>query len=288
MTKPDIAAAARFLAAGGRIVDRRMFDRLFNDGPTQPVRDAVAAYRNADGGFGNALEPDCRAPGSQPAAIELALRILHEAAAWDAELAAGACDWLAAHAPDGGGSVFVEPTLAGWPHAPWWVPEDGLPASLISTGLIAGTLHARGVQHPWLVSATELLWAKIDALTEPGPYELLGVFRFLDEVPDRDRAQQAAKRAGQLLLDRHLVELDPDAPGETHAPLEFAPLPRSVGRAFFSQEVIDRQLDVLAAAQQPDGGWTFSFPVWSAGAEHDWRGFVTVSALATLRANGRC
>ena len=77
------------------------------------MRDAVAAYRNDDGGFGHALEPDCRAPGSQPAAVEMALRIMDEADAWDEDLVRGACDWLAAVAPAEGGAAFVEPTMAG-------------------------------------------------------------------------------------------------------------------------------------------------------------------------------
>jgi hypothetical protein len=99
MSIPDIDAAEQFIAARGRVLDRRRFERLFRGGEAQPVRDAVAAYRNPDGGFGHGLEPDARGPGSQPAAAELALRILHEADAWSAELATGACDWLAATAP---------------------------------------------------------------------------------------------------------------------------------------------------------------------------------------------
>jgi hypothetical protein len=66
---PDFDAAADFLAASARVLDRRVFERLFSGGAAAPVRDAVAAYRNADGGFGHALEPDCRAAASQPAAV---------------------------------------------------------------------------------------------------------------------------------------------------------------------------------------------------------------------------
>ena len=99
MTTPDMDAAARFLAATGRVLDRRRFGRLFGtDGPG-PVRDAVAAYRNPDGGFGHALEPDGRCPGSQPLAIALALATLDEAGAWDDELVQGALGWLELHAP---------------------------------------------------------------------------------------------------------------------------------------------------------------------------------------------
>ena len=55
MNAPDFKAAAAFIAANARVLDRRRFQRLFEDGPVEPVRDAVAAYRNDDGGFGHAL-----------------------------------------------------------------------------------------------------------------------------------------------------------------------------------------------------------------------------------------
>src|SRR5207237_6200094 len=73
MTSPDIEAAEQFLAANARVLERRRFERLFRGGDAGPVRDAVAAYRNPDGGFGHALEPDGRCPGSQPLAIDFAL-----------------------------------------------------------------------------------------------------------------------------------------------------------------------------------------------------------------------
>ena len=113
MTSPDIEAAEQFLAANARVLERRRFERLFRGGDAGPVRDAVAAYRNRDGGFGHALEPDGRCPGSQPLAIDFALRVLLEAGAWDTALADGACGWLAAHAPAGGGAVFVDPSIEG-------------------------------------------------------------------------------------------------------------------------------------------------------------------------------
>jgi hypothetical protein len=288
MAKPDIDAAARYLAANARVLERRRFERLFSGGGPLPVRDAVAAYRNADGGFGHALEPDGRGPGSQPLATEFALRVLHEADAWDTRLAGGACEWLAAHAPPGGGAVFVSPSVDGWPHAPWLVPEDGEPASLITTGLIAGTLHARGVEHPWLDGASALLWSRIGSLTSTGPYDLRAVLRFLDSVPDRDRAREAVARLGPVIFGQDLVAMEPGAPGEVHTPLDFAPLPGSAARDLFDGDVIAAHLDHLAGAQRDDGGWMFNWLAWSPAAEREWRGGVTVDALHLLRANGRC
>ena len=293
MDTPDFDAAAAFIAANARVLDWRRFQRLFQDGPAAPVRDAVAAYRNEDGGFGRALEPDGRAPSSQAAAAEMALRIMNETDAWDEDLVRGVCDWLAAVAPAEGGAAFVEPTIAGWPHAPWWVPEDGHPASLVATGMIAGTLHARGVRHPWLDGATEVMWNRIGKLgagpgrTVAGGYEMFGVLGFLQHVPDRNRAREVFGRVGPLILEHKLVALDPEAPGEVHGVLDFAPEPDSLARALFDDATVQRHLDHLAQGQKDDGGWAFNWPAWSPAAERDWRGFLTVDALRVLRANGR-
>jgi hypothetical protein len=287
VTSPDVDAAARFLAANARVLDRRRFERLFLGGDARSVRDAVAAFRNADGGFGHALEPDGRTPASQPAAVAMALRTLDEADAWDEELVAGACEWLAANAPAEGGASFVEPTVEGWPHAPWWEAEEGRPTSLFTTGDIAATLHARHVEHPWLDDATAVLWRRIDDLDDPGPYAFRGLLTFLQHVPDRGRAEQAFERVGRLLFDREMVAIDPDAEGEVHTPLDFAPNPDSIARRLFDEATIEAHLDHLAESQADDGGWTFNWPAWSPVAASEWRGSRTVDALRTLRANGR-
>jgi hypothetical protein len=131
------------------------------------------------------------------------------------------------------------------------------------------------------------MWTRIAALTEPGAYDMFGVLRFLQYVPDRDRAAEAFGRVGPLILERNLVALDPEAAGETHSPLDFAPEPGSLARSLFDDATIKAHLDHLAHAQREDGGWTFNWPAWSPGAERDWRGFLTVDALRVLRANGR-
>src|SRR3954452_19259903 len=118
-TMTDIAAAEEFLVMNARVLDRRRYERLFQGGNGRAVRDAVAAYRTDDGGFGHSLEPDGRDPAAQPGAVEKALHTLHEADAWDEQLVAGALDWLERNAPDAGGVTFVLPTIERWPHPPW-------------------------------------------------------------------------------------------------------------------------------------------------------------------------
>jgi hypothetical protein len=141
------------------------------------------------------------------------------------------------------------------------------------------------VRHPWLDQATDWYWSRLDGLTHVDAYEMRGVVAFLQDVPDRDRAEKAFELVAPLL--KEIVTLDPDAPGEVHSPLDFAPLPDSIARRAFDDATIAAHLDHLEAGQQDDGGWTFNWPAWSPAAELEWRGSLTVDALVMLRANGR-
>ncbi len=165
------------------------------------------------------------------------------------------------------------------------MPEPGPPASLSITGLIAGTLHARNVRHPWLDRATGVMWSRIGQITEPTPYGMFGVLRFLQYVPDRDRARAVFGQIASLITDTGIVTLEPGAPGEVHTPLDHAPEPDSMGRALFSEATIKAHLNHLAQAQLADGGWTFNWLAWSPSAELDWRGYLSVDALRLLCAN---
>jgi hypothetical protein len=109
---PDFDAAAAFMAGQARVVDRRLFQRLFPGGASgsaAAVRDAVAAYRNCDGGFGFALEPDCRAP--LPSSLA---RGLFSGATIDAHL-----DHLAGAQRDDGGWMFGWPSWSPAAEADW-------------------------------------------------------------------------------------------------------------------------------------------------------------------------
>jgi hypothetical protein len=215
----------------------------------------------------------------------MALRVLDECDAWDTALVSGACDWLSSVEADGGGVAFAQPTISQGPHAPWWVVPVGNPPSLIQTGQISAVLYARGVDHRWLEGATQAMWTMLDKTERADPYEWYGILAFLEHVPDRARARQVFDRIGPTLTE--IVEQDPDAPGEVHGPLNFAPLPDSLARGLFDDAVIDVHLDRLAEGQRDDGGWMFNWTSWSTAAELDWRGAITVDALRTLRANGR-
>jgi hypothetical protein len=106
-------------------------------------------------------------------------------------------------------------------------------------------------------------------------------------VPDRARADALLDRLGARLPADGLLRVDAGTEGEVIRPLEVAPWPGHAARGLFGDAVIEQELDRLAAEQQDDGGWTFSWAEWNAAVAWEWRGAVTVAALRTLRAYGR-
>ena len=284
-TTADLAAAEQFLLRAGRLLDRRGFEHRFRDGSAAAVFAALLPYRNDDGGFGNALEPDIRGRSSQPVPLELALGILDRIDRFDPEVVGAGCDWLASVSTSEGGVPFILETVEDGPHAPWWEPTGK--AYLNPTAGIAGHLYERGVDHPWLEPATAFCWKALERdFDDIGPDDAVSILGFLEHVPDRDRAEAMFERLGKRIVDK-LAALDPQASGYVKSPLEYAPNPDRIGRRLFDDATIDAHLDALAGKQQEDGGWPITWEPPSAAAVNEWRGFVTFRVLTVLDAYGR-
>lgn len=284
---PNLTAAADFVWRNARLLDRARFAYLFQGGPRAAVIEALRPYQNGDGGFGNALEPDLRGPESQPQGAEVALWRLDEVNCFPAAMVERACDYLMTITTPDGGVPYVLPSVRAHPHAPWWETDDDPPASVNPTAPIAGLLHKHGVDHPWVGTATEFCWRAIETLEDLEPYDARAILVFLDYVPDRPRAEAAFARVGAMIVDRGLVALDPAAEGHVHSPLQFAPRPEVMARRLFTDAVIETHLDALVAAQAEDGGWPINWTAFTPAAGIEWRGWMTVNALHTLRAYGR-
>jgi hypothetical protein len=278
----DHAAAETFIWSAARLLDRHRYAMLFSDGSAEPVVAALLGYRNPDGGFGHALEPDLRCPGSQPAATLYALEILHETDRLDSEEARGARAWIASIAAPDGGIPFAVPGFESYPYSPWWTA--GPPSSFLTLGL-AASLHAGGVTgDEWLDRATEWGWRTIEDATEPSGYLLKYACAFLDAVPDEDRAR-AAIASLRSRVDPAALAPAEAAEGETLRPLDLSPRPGSPSRGLFTTAAIEAHLDLVEAEQQEDGGWMFDWLAWSPAQTAAWRGIVTIRALTWLRDN---
>ncbi|MFI1358894.1 hypothetical protein ACH4TV_35820 [Streptomyces sp. NPDC020898] len=294
--------AEHFVWLTARVLEQRRFAYHFLDGGADAVETALDAYRNEDGGYGHALEPDLRGPVSQPLHTGHALRVLEAIGRCGGQRVERVCRYLTSvSAPDGALPV-IRPSRHGYPAAPFMpMVSDSLPAphgSLLATGPVVGLLHRNEVWHAWLFRATDFCWQAVDSLEKSHPYEAEAAVAFLDSVPDRSRAQAAADRLGRLVREHRLVALDPErldahpvaagyAPGEHHFPYDYARTPGSLARAWFTEEEMTRSLDFLASEQREDGGWPVRRRAWAPGTALEARPMVTVEALRTLKAYGR-
>lgn len=284
----DLGKAQDFIWKTARLIDRYRFEALFLDGSRERVLSALRPYQNEDGGFGNALEPDLRTPLSQPIPVWTALGILDEMDAMRDPMVARAVQYLESITTPEGGVPFVLPSARLHPHAVWWEPSDPSPtASLNPTAGIAAFFHKHRIAHPWLERASAYCRTAIETTEDMGSYDLRVALAFVDHVPDRTWAEAALPRLGSILLEKGLVELDPEATGEVPSPLTFAPHPDMMARHLFGDDDLNRHLDALEKSQHDDGGWPISWQVWTPMAGLEWRGFVTVDALLMLRAYGR-
>ncbi|MGC1190744.1 MAG: hypothetical protein WA861_09145, partial [Candidatus Binatus sp.] len=161
-SSPVVEHAADFIWRNARMLERAIFARAFSNGSSEAVVNALAAYRNSDGGFGNALEADIRAPASTPLACECALRALHEADIRDRALASGMCEFLSSVAEPNGRVEIALPHILDYPRAAHWnSPSFGSDSPNPTAGIL-GLLHYQGSDHPWLTRAGEWCWQRLE------------------------------------------------------------------------------------------------------------------------------
>jgi hypothetical protein len=290
----DLSAAAAFLAGSARVLDRRRFDLLFGDGTVEPVLAAVDGYRNPDGGYGWGLEPDLRSRTSQPGGALHAFEVFADVGDAAAERAVALCDWLASVELPDGGLPFALPVPDPAACAPFWSGADSTTSSLQITCIVVAAAYRAAARipalafQPWLATATQYCLTAIRALTTaPHPMELAFAVRFLDAAAAaRSDAPEVLETLRPYVPADGLLHVTGGAEDEYMRPLDFAPLPGGPARSLFESEVVEAELQGLADAQRPDGGWTVDFDSYSPAAALEWRGHRTVQALLLLRANG--
>ncbi|MET8683422.1 hypothetical protein ABZV77_04330 [Streptomyces sp. NPDC004732] len=298
-----LARAEHFVWLTARVLEQRRFAYHFLDGAggapaADAVETALTSYTTADGGYGFALEPDLRGPVSQPLHTGHALGVLDSIRRCGGQRVERVCRYLTSVSTPEGALPAIHPSQRGYPAAPFMPIVDNPPSELLATGPVVGLLHRNEVWHAWLFRATDFCWAAVESLERSHPYEIRAAVAFLDGAPDRPRARAAADRLGRLVREQRIAALDPadlDAypvspgygPGEHHFPHDFAKVPESLARSWFTDAEMERSLDFLARDQEADGGWPVRWRQWAPGTAMEARPIVTIEALRTLRAYGR-
>jgi hypothetical protein len=279
--------AAEFLLTHARLLERRLFELSFQNGDPDAALRAVLSYQNPDGGFGHAMEPDLRASSSQPVFVHFALSALREAGLPGPPLGGRMCAFLGSVSTADGALPYILPDALEHPRADHWQGDYGLTPSLHATAGVTAGLHALGVRHEWLDRATEWCLREISGQPEYTGHRMLNVLDLLQSMRTLPERSALWESVTSRLFEADYVLMETPVRTYGLTPLHFAPTPISPARGLFSDEVIERHLDDLAARQQEDGGWPIHWSPPAGSATDEWRGRWTLDALVALRAYGR-
>ncbi len=286
----DLGAAERFVATHARLLDRHRLACLLGgtDDHRQRLHAAVEGYRNPDGVYGWGLEPDLRDGTSQPGPALHAFEAWADAGAPVPGRAVELCDWLGSIALGGGAVPFGLPVDDRTGTAPFWADAEPTEPSLQITAAVLTQTHRVAridpavAAHPWLTAATHWCGEAVRALDEE-PFALALGFAVtaLDAAGEADALEPMAR----WIPDDGIVPVVGGAEGECLRPLDLAPRPDGPARSLLAPDVVAADVVRLAAQQQDDGGWPLEWNAYSPAAALEWRGHLTVNAIALLQAN---
>jgi len=289
-------AARRFIETTARPLEVARLRFHFDQASSESVRTALDACRNADGGFGHALEPDLRAAESSALCTSLALQVLRATRAPSTQAYGSASIVYLLNCREQQNAVWriIPKSAERSPHAPWWNQigrEEAFEGfSLNPTAEILGYLYEYRylVPEAVLTLVSEHVLRHICGLQTIEMHELLCSLRLLqtEVLPEtfRERLHSEVRR----LMDQ-IIALDPAQWREyCLRPLQVVDCPESpflAGR----EDAVAANLDYEIAAQGAAGSWT---PTWTWGdafpddwklARQEWEGIITLEKLLLLQ-----
>ncbi len=283
VSTPDLDRARAFVLTHGRLLDRVRLLHLSGEASVEQVMAALDAYRNADGGYGHALEPDIRSPHSETTSTLAALQLLDDLGVHGCPQAEEALEWVGSVVTADGGVPFMRGDSEGWPRAPWMSAGDE--GCHLTFGYVAQAAR-HGVTPPWLGRAQAWCDARLDEPEGLSGYELKYALQLLDACADDPLCQQCLAGLRRRVGPDGSVVVPGGTDGEALRPLVLSPTPGAASRALFAPEHVEADLRALAGGQADDGGWTFDWLAWCPAQEHEWRGALTVDAIHALRRHG--
>jgi hypothetical protein len=284
VSTPDLDRARTFVLTHGRLLDRLRLLHLSGEVVTDQVVAALDAYRNPDGGYGHALEPDLRSPHSETTSTLAALELLDDLGVHGSTQAVAALDWVGSVITDDGGVPFMLRASEGWPAAPWMAAADE--GCHLTFGFVAQAAK-HGLTPPWLGRAQAWCDDRLDEPESLGGYNLKYALKLLDACDDDPLCEERIEGLKQHIRPDGTVPVAGGNDDEGLRPLVLSPHPDTCSRQLFADDQVAADLDALAAGQKNDGGWTFDWDAWCPGQELEWRGALTVDALVTLTSHGR-
>ncbi|MEJ2247094.1 MAG: hypothetical protein P8Y80_13610 [Acidobacteriota bacterium] len=288
--------ALNFVEAMGRPLEAARIKYHFQDGPVENVVASLQSFQNEDGGFGNAIEPDLRAPESSALGTSIAFQIMRECDGNGfGNIPAKAVEYLLSIFDKSKGMWrIISQSADSSPHAPWWNQkgrEDVFDSfSLNPTAEILGYLYDNLDQTPTdvLSQVTDRVVSHLSGIERIEMHELLCCLRLLhtralpEDIRDRIRKRLKDLTAGTITCDPTQWK------GYNLRPLQVVDRPESPFMAGL-EEAVAGNLDYEIESQNDDGSWTptwtwvDAFPdIWKVACR-EWSGIITLEKLLILK-----
>ena len=301
MLNADAFQASRlFIETTARPLEVARFRHAFDGAPAGVVLQALSDFRNTDGGFGQALEPDLRAPESSVLCTSAAFQILRSLETPpDHDLVSSGIGFLLKHLDrEQGGWRIIPETADNSPCAPWWCQEDRKESfesfSLNPAAEVLGYLYDNQERVPEesLALVSQRVLRELNGLEKIEMHDLICCLRLL-RTTTLPQEYRIGVRTKLKELIAGTVACDPEQwAGYSLRPLQVVDDPQSPFMEGL-EDAVAANLDYEIASQNDDGSWT---PTWSwddtfpeawAKAEKEWSGIITVANLLTLERFGR-
>lgn len=266
LSSEQLERSRRFIFEHGRLLERKLFECIFEGGTRNACLRALGAYQNDDGGFGNGLEPDLLCPDSSAIGAETALYTL-EMLDWQCgEMVERLARWVIANQSEEGTVAHPPKGLFDYPFQPWWRnPDDDRVLAIAALMEKGGLEHERFFERARRCYLTTAFPAADDFYGYP---QFVYLKYCAETAEDRARLATMIERLPVLLAAR-----------ADHYPL--------FGRHWFfaadyvDQEVLAEQAQLFVDGLQEDGGVVTPYPdlPW-------WRPIWTLDGLMQLKRQG--
>jgi hypothetical protein len=297
----SLKRARDYIENNARPLEKARFSYHFNSGPVDDVIVELKEYQNTDGGFGNALESDLRAPESSALCTSVAFQVLREVGKYDPdEMTTKAIRYLLDTFDNEKITWRIIPkTAERYPHAPWWLQEGREEQfnvfSLNPAAELLGCLidYGKGIVPESLIQKIlDKAMTYLAGLEEIEMHDFLCCQRLYESRNIDVKVKEQLIVQLQRLL-KTAISLD-SREWERYSlrPVQAADRPDS---PFYPalRETVMENLDYEIKTFQPNGSWplTFSwgdiFPEIQEEIKREWSGVFNLKKLLALKVYGR-
>lgn len=277
----------------GRSLELSLLKHICGGNYEEKIIDELLKYQNADGGFGQGLEPDFTMPYSSPIATAMAfdyIDFLDRKAAKD--LIRTSINYLQnTYNPDIMGWHLKDSRMNFYPHAIWWHYDDKESKKNYN---VNPTLKILGILYKYrefvdILDLKDILDYAVDYVlresTLEDEHEIYSIIYFYNNV---DPSYKKALKEKVKSLIKYKIDIKEKAwKSYVPMPINFIDNEKSLCYKEFEKDV-EKNLDFIINAANLDGFWQINwdwgqYPKQFKIARLNWTGYLAVKYINTLK-----